>query len=188
MPSAGRRRSAQRVAGGRDSLARAGPEPALARLSRQGGGIRFLRKSTRTLRRHRSHRADRDFGRRRSTTVALVRVHAEREGRKLERELQAFTYRIEAGKHRGVLVPGRGPLCGRRVLVVSGKLTSSPSRRRCRSRTTRQADAFQPQDRVPHGESGPCGGRLLAADAGFLPRAHRNVSDVCPELLGRGEG
>jgi len=30
--------------------------------------------------------------------VALVRVHAEREGRKLEGELQAFTFRIEAGR------------------------------------------------------------------------------------------
>jgi uncharacterized protein len=30
--------------------------------------------------------------------VGLVRVHAEREGRKLDGELQAFTYRIEAGK------------------------------------------------------------------------------------------
>ena len=30
--------------------------------------------------------------------VALVRVHAEREGRKLEGELQAFTFRIEASR------------------------------------------------------------------------------------------
>lgn len=31
-------------------------------------------------------------------TVALVRVHAEREGRKLNGELQAFTFRLEGGK------------------------------------------------------------------------------------------
>lgn len=30
--------------------------------------------------------------------VALVRVHAEREGRRLDGELQAFTFRIEAGR------------------------------------------------------------------------------------------
>ena len=30
--------------------------------------------------------------------VALVRVHAEREGRKLDGELQAFTFRIEGGR------------------------------------------------------------------------------------------
>ena len=30
--------------------------------------------------------------------VALVRVHAEREGRKLDGELQAFTFRIDGGK------------------------------------------------------------------------------------------
>jgi uncharacterized protein len=30
--------------------------------------------------------------------IALVRVHAEREGRKLDGELQAFTYRIEASR------------------------------------------------------------------------------------------
>lgn len=30
--------------------------------------------------------------------VALVRVHAEREGRRLDGELQAFTFRIESGR------------------------------------------------------------------------------------------
>jgi len=30
--------------------------------------------------------------------VALVRVHAEREGRKLDGELQAFTFRVEGGR------------------------------------------------------------------------------------------
>jgi len=30
--------------------------------------------------------------------IALVRVHAEREGRKLDGEIQAFTFRIEAGR------------------------------------------------------------------------------------------
>ncbi len=30
--------------------------------------------------------------------IALVRVHAEREGRKLDGELQAFTFRIEGGR------------------------------------------------------------------------------------------